>query len=762
MEAYATQCRMAVRELAGAFGCTLEMRFLPPAELRRQAALVVLRLLFLSMARARNTLELVPPRPGQGAWAWAKMRFASARANKNFFELTTGALFESVLCEEVGHDFGIDVAVRNVLVLLAVEPASAPTLKLMPLRLVPPEVFLDVAEELFVASGGMPTQQAQVLAEHCLRPLTAGASSATLEGLRVVDPACGYGRRLLAAARHLATALEHSGRFTADSARLHVAEHCIYGVDRDALAVGIARAALTLFVGGAYTADGAGRHVVTGNSLVGVVRPEEVHPHLAAKMRSGFSYAAAKLLCLMHLLPSAPAVDDRTVQLVLSSSSVANAREYAQLLHSRPSNQRDVLEGACHWFAHFPKLFLERGGFDAVLCALPWRYADKDRAFEFGQWDVLRRDPTVPGHSLQHAFATRCVDLLAPSGHAGLFMRRDFFSFPATGSFASSFLRDVSTVRHMHVYLDPTNARCVAVHTVKGRADRPTCIKFCDCETHQTAEVAHDRWPHVLEAALGEAPGRSVAMAMAMQPTTLFALATVAKGEVESGATRLACSSAVLALGLDTVRVVTTAHIGHLAIRTREQEIWAETPARPPPAHRIAVCHDASAHLPLRAAVVHGVLAYHRVIVVQPRTPKLLHVLACLLNSRAVAWWLRAQKETAGADAVVTLLRALPVPNLATQLDHEQDIMGWQAEPSWHAYETRLFGDETLSPWADATAHAQWPVTFLAHLGEFIATNKASFPDARLSMILATADAVVAQMYSIGHPDWHRLANFAL
>jgi hypothetical protein len=64
-----------------------------------------------------------------------------------------------------------------------------------------------------------------------------------LEALRVVDPACGDGRFLVAAARRIATALETAGRPEADA--WTVAAACVLGVDRDLDAAELARRALT-------------------------------------------------------------------------------------------------------------------------------------------------------------------------------------------------------------------------------------------------------------------------------------------------------------------------------------------------------------------------------------------------------------------------------------------------------------------------------------------------------------------------------------
>lgn len=116
-----------------------------------------------------------------------------------------------------------------------------------------------------------------------------------LLGLTVVDPACGSGHFLLAAARRLAGHLARArtgGTPTASEYRhalRDVVSHCIYGVDRNPMAVELARMALWLE---AYTPDCAlgflDHHLVCGDALLGVLRLEE--------LKKGISEAAFSAL----------------------------------------------------------------------------------------------------------------------------------------------------------------------------------------------------------------------------------------------------------------------------------------------------------------------------------------------------------------------------------------------------------------------------------------------------------------------------------
>ncbi|MYE30694.1 MAG: N-6 DNA methylase, partial [Gammaproteobacteria bacterium] len=105
---------------------------------------------------------------------------------------------------------------------------------------------------------------------------------AAILGLRVIDPACGSGHFLLAAARRLADEIARikAGVNSQDeTSRQHalreVVQHCIYGVDRNPFAVELCKTALwmeTVEPGKPLTFLDA--QIVLGDSLVGILDPE--------------------------------------------------------------------------------------------------------------------------------------------------------------------------------------------------------------------------------------------------------------------------------------------------------------------------------------------------------------------------------------------------------------------------------------------------------------------------------------------------------
>ncbi|HET7618153.1 MAG TPA: N-6 DNA methylase, partial [Vicinamibacterales bacterium] len=128
-----------------------------------------------------------------------------------------------------------------------------------------------------------PRQMTEYLVRRTLAPLVADARADRIASLRVLDPAMGSGAFLVAACRYLADAYERAlvregsataGELTAaDRAgfRRLIAQRCLYGVDRNATAVQLARLSLWLAT---LAADRPltflDHHLRAGNSLVGV------------------------------------------------------------------------------------------------------------------------------------------------------------------------------------------------------------------------------------------------------------------------------------------------------------------------------------------------------------------------------------------------------------------------------------------------------------------------------------------------------------
>ena len=145
------------------------------------------------------------------------------------------------------------------------------------------------SERKLTGSYYTPPSLVSELIKSTLDPVIADAVKARPEDpraaildLKVVDPACGSGHFLLAAARRLAAEIARieSGADTPDeSTRQHAlreaVQHCIFGVDRNPLAVELCKTALwmeTVEPGKPLTFLDS--HILQGDSLVGILDPE--------------------------------------------------------------------------------------------------------------------------------------------------------------------------------------------------------------------------------------------------------------------------------------------------------------------------------------------------------------------------------------------------------------------------------------------------------------------------------------------------------
>lgn len=133
-----------------------------------------------------------------------------------------------------------------------------------------------------------PRALTEFVVRRTLTPLTRGATADGILALRVVDPAMGSGAFLVAACRHLAAAYERAlitekrireheidDVMRADIRRM-VARHCLYGVDRNPVAVQLARLSLWLAtLAGGKPLTFLDHRLRTGDALVGA-RPHDL------------------------------------------------------------------------------------------------------------------------------------------------------------------------------------------------------------------------------------------------------------------------------------------------------------------------------------------------------------------------------------------------------------------------------------------------------------------------------------------------------
>jgi hypothetical protein len=135
----------------------------------------------------------------------------------------------------------------------------------------------DQLVQLLIVSALLP-----VIADRLSKATTQQEKGAALLAIRVLDPACGSGHFLLAAARRLALELariragdeEPSEELRQECLR-EVVAHCIYGVDKNPMAVELCKVALWIeAVDPGKPLSFLGAHIQCGDSLVGVFDPK--------------------------------------------------------------------------------------------------------------------------------------------------------------------------------------------------------------------------------------------------------------------------------------------------------------------------------------------------------------------------------------------------------------------------------------------------------------------------------------------------------
>jgi hypothetical protein len=209
--------------------------------------------------------------------------------------------------------------------------------------------------------------------------------------LRICDPACGCGRLLIAAARRMARSLGQPFR--------EVALSCVFGVDRDPVAVDLCRMALWRACEdrelplSAFDAS-----IRCGNSLVGAMTPAQAGDD-------------PDLWTARHLGDS--------------SLSVLRTR---------------------HSFFHWPHEFPDR--FHAVLCNPPWehvKHQEKDRAVEESRFlRTSGRFPLSARGDLNYygPFVETCRQLVRPGGRVGVIVPSGIATDDSMKALFQSMVRD--------------------------------------------------------------------------------------------------------------------------------------------------------------------------------------------------------------------------------------------------------------------------------------------------------------------------------
>ena len=307
-----------------------------------------------------------------------------------------------------------------------------------------------------------PALTAEVVAAALAPHLDEARTSEAILAITVCDPAMGSGAFLLEAARFLGDRLLHALDLGVDRAlddqrrvdagvvqslRRAVAERCLRGVDKDPVAVELARLSLWMLAGGGGAVrDFLGERLQCGDSLLGARREDlDAYPHpvkgtTAHRRREptseGFTLAdfdaaprdaQARALDAWTALWLWPDEDAAEMPRAPALSAYLAAAAAGDASFPGVERARAIAAGArfLHWPLAFPDVFA-RGGFDAVIGNPPW-VAFAGRAAQPLPAPIhryhLRRSPAFFGYRTLHGlFLHLGATLLRPGGRLGLIL----------------------------------------------------------------------------------------------------------------------------------------------------------------------------------------------------------------------------------------------------------------------------------------------------------------------------------------------------
>jgi hypothetical protein len=309
-----------------------------------------------------------------------------------------------------------------------------------------------------------PRTLADSVVRETLAPLVAGRTADEILSLRVLDPAMGSGAFLVSASRYLAgrweAALVESGEAAADditdadraAARRRIASRCLFGVDRNAMAVQLAQLSVWLAtLASERPLSFLDHHLMCGNSLIGASpldvlerSPGRATRTEALPLESFFDWSAELVnvrdrRAVIETTPDDTAMavheKERTLSAIGDEPGLRRWKRACDLwcvawMHGAPARgvyhaardkvlgrtstpmpgldasvermlTRAASLGCFHWLLEFPEVFLDAdgrpnpdGGFDAVIGNPPWEMLradhDRDRGLREETTDTVR------------------------------------------------------------------------------------------------------------------------------------------------------------------------------------------------------------------------------------------------------------------------------------------------------------------------------------------------------------------------------------
>ena len=382
----------------------------PHGETARSALVSTYRLLFFLAAGCRGLMDIPDfrksPRPFmQNIHRWARENPPHARRYYSYSDLFEPSR-QPLLWRLHPSD---EVLKEAISTLMETDPSSWPPM--WPGSVYP--YLIDAEQRREAGTFYTPDALARHMVAEAIGPFCYRSpakrrgprSPEEILSIKALDPAMGDGRFLIAAVDYMAEALAASrNERTRTHHREEVARYCVYGVDRDPMAVDIARICLWLHIGGPEADTGFLRQrLQSGDALMGAtledmdqslefdedvsqlglfkreVPPE--HVPLAKVAESGRIIGRIKTLA--HLWTSIGMDNEEARDLFgFARASVAHASEerWAEIeAHPAMSQAQQLAReyGFLHWELRFPEVFSPResrpGGFHVIMGNPPYR-----------------------------------------------------------------------------------------------------------------------------------------------------------------------------------------------------------------------------------------------------------------------------------------------------------------------------------------------------------------------------------------------------
>jgi hypothetical protein len=321
-----------------------------------------------------------------------------------------------------------------------------------------------------------PRSLTQPIVQEALRPvleeLGPAPTEAQILALKVCDPAMGSGAFLIEACRQLADQLElswerHGLERKSPDARRLVAEHCLYGVDKNPFAVNLAKLSLWLVTRAKDQPFTFLDHALKcGDSLIGLTR-RQITEFCGEDRENARLQGDAVIAAFFGATKDK---DRKKLRNEYRQKTGTELERVVAQLHERGIRP-------FHWELEFPEVFGE--GFSVVIGNPPFlggRYITSSFGSTYLRLLTTQYPGTSGGTDLSGFFFRRAFDSLAPNGTFGLIATNTISQGDTRAGGLEVILANGGTIYHARKRLPWPGAAAIIVSTVHVKKGRATTV----------------------------------------------------------------------------------------------------------------------------------------------------------------------------------------------------------------------------------------------------------------------------------------------